>query len=641
MITTHNTDVAVGSANELEPIMLYTELRHAMARTYEPFISARPPQRLKNLQSALSAFLKFHQINESDPVDAVFETAYEAKLALFLAYLRDKGLSQQSIRDKKSQLRAWRALFHELALPPDMEPAKNQLQTALRRYFPKNGTIKGVARAAGISFSTLRCWLNGAYPNIRARPSLERLEHYFSLEKGTLTSLVVWCTTSGGKQRGTPPVIAYRTRLAEAVAMPYALKHIPPNLKAEWHKFLIFKTTPSPAPLKRQKKGTWRMRSVADSNPAYCCEYSQPSPQTVCVSAKLYWELTSRFLGFLALPCSKGGLGLPITQVSTLAHLTNGAYISAFIGFMCARAEGRLHTGINLFAQYIKSLVHPITGFITQSPSLGEKIGLNETEWCTACQSMFEAMKDVMSMAQEHKQFSRDPWEPIQHLIALRNPLVPVIRAIEIMKTEAAHQIPGSKLEASLTRDILLIQLLVANPLRMHNLQVMRYKLDGTGNLFKAVDGSWRIRFPPDAFKNARGAAKNKPYEMTVDKSVWPTIESWLFKHRLVLEIVKTDFVFISSNPKGQGGLWETLNNAVERATRRYIEDCPGFGPHSFRHLVATTLLKQSPKAYVTVATLLHDKLETVMTNYSHLCIDDGFHEWREILSSMLDKQVP
>lgn len=639
MITTHPDEVAVGSEYEPEPIMDYTELRQAMARTFQPFPVDSPPQRLRNLHSALSAFLKFNQISEDAIIGTELSIYYEARLSPFLAHMREKNRTVQSMRDRKSHLRVWHALYHDITLSLETVDSKTRLQAALQRYFPKNRSIKSVAREAGITFSTLRRWLGGAYPNIRARPALARLEHYLQLERGTLTRLVTWTGANGEKHRGTAPVIAYRTRLAQALATPYALKNIPPNLKEEWRKFLVFKTTPSPSPLKRQKTGTWRIRPITDANPAYCCEYSQPSLQTVCPSAKMYWEMTVRFLGFLVLHSENGGLGLPITQVDTIAHLANNEYVSAYIGFMASRAEGRVHKGIYGFALFIKALVHPVTGFLTQQPHLGAKVGFTETEWRTNCNDIFNAMKDVMYMAQEHKQLSRDPWEPIQKLIELRNPLVPVLKAVEIMKAEATQRIPGSKEHASLIRDILLIQLLVANPLRMHNLQVMRYKEDGTGNLFKAADGSWRIRFPPQAFKNARGAAKNKPYEMTIDKFVWPSIEIWLSEERAVLEKIKTDFVFISSNPKGQGTPWQTLNNAVERTTRRYIEDSPGFGPHSFRHLVATTLLKQKPRAYVTVATLLHDKLETVMANYAHLCIDDGFHEWREILGTMMDEQ--
>jgi hypothetical protein len=46
--------------------------------------------------------------------------------------------------------------------------------------------------------------------------------------------------------------------------------------------------------------------------------------------------------------------------------------------------------------------------------------------------------------------------------------------------------------------------------------------------------------------------------------------------------------------------------------------------PHAFRYVIATDHLRRHPGDYLTVATLLHDKLETVLKNYGHLRVEDG-----------------
>jgi hypothetical protein len=58
--------------------------------------------------------------------------------------------------------------------------------------------------------------------------------------------------------------------------------------------------------------------------------------------------------------------------------------------------------------------------------------------------------------------------------------------------------------------------------------------------------------------------------------------------------------------------------------TKLYLPETQGFRPHIIRHIIATDHLKRHPRDYLTVAHLLHDKLETVIKNYGHLTVDDG-----------------
>jgi hypothetical protein len=51
---------------------------------------------------------------------------------------------------------------------------------------------------------------------------------------------------------------------------------------------------------------------------------------------------------------------------------------------------------------------------------------------------------------------------------------------------------------------------------------------------------------------------------------------------------------------------------------------------------VATAYLKQCPGEYPHVAKLLHDRLETVLKNYGHLSLEDGFSRWSGVLQKLL-----
>jgi len=73
----------------------------------------------------------------------------------------------------------------------------------------------------------------------------------------------------------------------------------------------------------------------------------------------------------------------------------------------------------------------------------------------------------------------------------------------------------------------------------------------------------------------------------------------------------------------------------VAKLTKRFIPECPGFGTHAFRHLVATDYPRKSPNDFLTVAVLLHDRLETVLAAYAHLREDESFARYEAHLKAI------
>jgi integrase len=154
----------------------------------------------------------------------------------------------------------------------------------------------------------------------------------------------------------------------------------------------------------------------------------------------------------------------------------------------------------------------------------------------------------------------------------------------------------------------------------------MRYRADNSGNLYRA-EGGWRLRFRPEDFKNLNGAAKDKPYDVEIHRSVWPTIEEWIGEYRSRLDRTHSDYVFMSSHKHYQGQPWGGMTHTVLLQTRRFLSSTDGIGPHAFRHLVATTWLRMQPGSYQRVAVLLHDTLETVLKTYGHMTVSAGFDQ--------------
>jgi integrase len=167
----------------------------------------------------------------------------------------------------------------------------------------------------------------------------------------------------------------------------------------------------------------------------------------------------------------------------------------------------------------------------------------------------------------------------------------------------------------------------------------MTFREDGTGNLVRVAPGTYRLKFNPDEFKNEKGAAKDI-YDVEVDSSVAPWIDRYLTEARPYLVDATLTSRFLLSAAKGprkvkafleaeglednHGYSGEGLGARIKHLTSVYIDDCPGFGPHGFRHVIATDHLRRHPGDYLTVAKLLHDELATVLGAYGHTTVADG-----------------
>jgi len=237
---------------------------------------------------------------------------------------------------------------------------------------------------------------------------------------------------------------------------------------------------------------------------------------------------------------------------------------------------------------------------------------------------------------------TRDVEEPIQDLLALRNPVLPLLEMLERMR-EATPPCSAPLRRAQHQRDMLLIALLVSNPLRISHYIFMCIKRDHDAYLHRISDGAWRIRSTYEAFKNgdamakrARGHAKSASrYDVEVAPFVAPYLEAYLNDGRkLLLGGRKSALLFVGQSAAPVEPLL-SLDARVQELTARYIPGSPGFRAHAVRHLVATAFLRQYPRDYVRLAHLLCDSLETVLRIYAHLEHDETLSDWGDALGSL------
>lgn len=231
---------------------------------------------------------------------------------------------------------------------------------------------------------------------------------------------------------------------------------------------------------------------------------------------------------------------------------------------------------------------------------------------------------------EEHFGRGRDPIEPIKNIISLDRPLYAILRMIEsmffVMLTENAPAVQ----RAIQFRNILLIALLSANPLRIRHFSIMEFDR----HLIRQADGSWWLQFKRSEFKNRKTLKAH--YCVRVEEHVWPLIERYRSEFRPTLAGADSyKYVFRPSacGKRGADSIApmssHALQNLVTELTHLYIPDCPGFGPHAFRHVVATDIIKANPTyGFFLAAMALNDKLETVEREYAHLKSHEFFEPY-------------
>ncbi|MGB4063334.1 MAG: hypothetical protein WBK19_05885 [Azonexus sp.] len=601
--------------------------------------SGKPPQVLSNHLSALRGFMVDRGFTPECTIGSHLRASYYRRLHEHVETLSREGRSSAFVANRKNLLGHWRSLL----LAQDRESAATTnsftpFQVAIRELISAASSISHLARDSGISKSALQRWAAGVTPQTASGPKVRRLESYLGLERGALISLLGYTPVVSQETTAAVTPIRYRERLRQSRHSSFRLSVISDAFKAEWQDFLGYKTSLLTL-LERHPKGLWRLTehtTIVVSDKRWYCFVADK----YCPTASLYWSAVARYCGWLSLPKASGGAGLPSEAVQSLACVLAPPHLTNYVQWLALRAEGTVHQGIINFINLVKGLVHPKTGYLTQSPQLSgahhPALGLSGA-WQDLCGKAFDWTKKALQQLAPRLKCARDPFEPIGRILEQAKPMEAVSDMVQRLK--AARPSTGGVTEAVWARDVLLIKLLASNPLRAKNMKLLSYRADNSGQLRQARDGSWWIVIAPEFFKNQAGAAKDRPYEMPVEQTVWSDIERYLKQFRSLLPNAKeTDYVFLSADGGAKSNGWETLNSRVFQLTKRHLLHCPGVGPHAFRYINGTAILKAIPGAWEVAAQVLHDREDTVRKHYAHLRGTDGATRAHAALKSAFER---
>ena len=596
--------------------------------------SASAIQRGRNAASALNAWLAFLEATANQLVGVEFDAAFESTLKRFLAYETQRGMKLLTLRDR----RRWILRARDLLIRLRQHRLPQTFGGVLALSIQESGiTLNTIAARIGLSAQTLRLWIHGTRLPGRSARRIADLESALGLPPRTLLARL---PARVQRKAMVPPrpkhaYTEYGTRIRniKLTKERIGLQVITAALRAEWRALLEHKTA-TIADFADTPEDLWRARPRADMR------YTRPEwvwaldAERVVPTAAIVWHRIQGYLGWLTLPPSRGGHGISVSDVQSLAWLTQADLVANYLKWCASRAGGKFNTGATTFLVNLRTLLRPETGYIARqanfSSGLPENRRVNAAAWGELCARAYEQYGKLRRTIAARVVQTRNGWDPLKGFIGLRNTLEPIVEALRSMRAELPG--PTSPLQrAQGIRDILVLELFLVDPLRCNQWAFARYRADNTGNLYRTAK-AWRVRFKPEDFKNPHGAAGDGPYDVELPRRAWPVIDEYLKDARpVLLRGAASDYFVVGGRTPGHAP-WNGIDAVIRRISRQYFTGRPSLGPQAFRKLVATFWLKQSPRNYPVVAKLLNDRIATVIAAYAFLDTEEAFENYSDEL---------
>ena len=620
------------------------------------------PQTAANRASALRAFLRANHIAEVDVVGSEMRTHFPSAIERLINEQQAQGRSARSISNTRAALSPWKRaviIYDEICAVNSDQPTPFQSELLkLVGDLP----AKRVARHTGVPVDMFRGWLKGRKPQSVSIKYVHRIEHFFGLQRDSLVSLAgLGKVSRRHTQAGEAASIEYRETLGKRSQDRYWLKPSESSpLRQQWMDLMSYKTDLVPE-LERSEAGRWSFAPIPVMKETAATWWSFYDGVEV-PSARPGWAKVAGYLGWMARPAHQGGAGIPEEELQTLAWFAvPGGYVKQYCEWVKNRGNGKYNNSILEFFGMMNWMLRPVDGYLFQRPDLQMSLPVryHSLNWQDMCRQQHEVCSRLQKALRSQVRPSLNPFEPLTPVIELDDPLEAVADMMQRMRLDRPIGNPVD--EAIWARDILLIKLLTTNALRIRNVATLCYspqfvdgrKADNRPALYKRTDGSWWIFVPKHLLKNRRGPAV-RDYDAPVHASATRDLERYLFRHRDSLMRNPTELVFLvaakgngysgrsvdqtdsSPDPKHFPSLY--LSRRVHALTKRYLLRSDGIGPHSFRHIVATAILKSEDGDIKTAALVLNDRESTVEKHYSGMRSGDGVKRMGDLLGATLNR---
>lgn len=627
---------------------------HVTERFFELLKKENKQGQIRNFKTAIKFFLESSGLSEDSPVRTELTEEFEAKIDVYIKFHIAREVQKSTYDPRVSKIRKLK-LFVDAnfssalrlqTLPESFGRRLSSLIAAL------GYTIRRFWRTLPsglVSYNNFLNWCRDKHLPFRKHlAAIKTIETHLHVPAGTLR-LPKYLYGGDDLKAGQSD---FGNKMRAATAKPYYVST--DSLREEFQGWATHKTLAIlPEGEERHEKGQWTSSEGAG-----------------VPSADMAWNFLQSFMGYCALPMDSAdpylrGQGIKLEELS-MALFADKELVENYLEFIKLRSGLRLKPieDVTMVANlptyqisadgkwefydkggkynrrslmaltYISGLLRPGTGYLYQHPEFAQKLvqRMKEVAWpeqCFQTRSRVDFLHKSISLMkkkndQENYDFGRDPKEPIEWILDVRRPLLILQEMIKAMLEDLLPENADKVDRARQYRDIILVSLLCANPLRIRMFSIMEFGK----HLVRQSDGSWWLKFNRRAFKNRR--ALKSHYEVRVAQELWHMLDRYKEEfHPLLSRATNSKHVFIAASRRKHLGYPMTshsLGTIIRTLTRLYIPGEMGFGPHAFRHIIATDIIKKDPRlGFFLASVALHDKLETVETEYIHLKTSEFF----------------
>jgi hypothetical protein len=593
-----------------------------------------------SLQSCAKRWCTAFGLNLEDSAEKSLGTTFEQKMQEYQAQLNKTSPSNaragKNVRSAALQMRrAFQALMVSLDLPADFNAAFRAAMDA-KQYKPAdlNRILKqkyyATERPNWYGAQLYNFYDGSGRPGKSWRGDshllLSRCEQVLDLQPGVLTSRAYPSIEPILLGRGLE--IGFRTARSAQSKANYRLRKLPAQIQTIWTLFV-----------------DWRHKDkhIIDGTVVFVQALSLwATPGTV---AK-HLHVMLQYCGWLCLPApvrplselSKeerwmSGMGLK-PQDLRMAHLLDFALLLGFIDFQRFRQHNGVYTKSHLgLLMLANSFVSMPYSFLRAHPHLAEEFGLaapvSKDAWASKLDALHRELRALIRGIKgqlDTPQRSAD--EPLRHVLDQEAPYALFLELIERM--ESSEPLRALKQTWSMwARDLAVFRMEMEVPLRSKNLRGLRM---GT-HLTRTENGLWSVYVRKPELKNHfSGHAEDISRSYSAETSA--AIDRYINEARPNLVGFDLTNVFLLGPACGRRAnegatakndfmvSVDTVHSLVGKHLKRYFGQTQG--PNIFRHITATSILKDDPTQVDVVAAVLNNSPNTVRMNYKHLTQADG-----------------
>lgn len=578
-----------------------------------------------NFKSLVNTWCRFHGGTLEAPARATLsDTMFDQKLAAItddMAQASGRPDAAKNVRSAVTQLKHFfDALVLNQELPWDFNRAFKALLDVKGTTWHKLG--QELERSCGfpkeVRTTLQRYYFADIHPQKRkSLPLIRSIERVLEVAPGTLVSRA-FPEVRPIRNAGAAPV-GYRENLRLVTQSRYILKQLPLLVEPIWRKIV-----------------EWRTQSVVRVGTKFHSREPGAYWASKATVNRVHTELRA-FFGYLVLPASvehvasgvrvrgRIGKGLPATEV-TFNQLFDLGLLMDFFEFRKARTEKEQFSCSN---QYLLSVlcswVNKPDSFLVAHPEYASlfraEIGPNG-DWSAYLISKHQALLGMRHQLQKIQTTIRVPEAPLKTLFDDANPYTLLLEMALRMEQNLPPKVHKTT-HALALRDLVVVRMLLEVPLRSKNMIDLEVK---TSLVFERETGLWRVQIPKSSLKNHHSRHAHD-INRTYSESTSQLMSTYWKEARPQLRDPERSNIFILPTWRGAhrrkkdldrlGICHADLYMLLKKQFVKYFG--VGIGSNVFRHVIATSILKEDSSRFATAAAVLNNSEKMIRKSYSHI----------------------